>query len=70
MAGLVVFTIFAAAGCGFLMYFIFALWRESQRLRTGVRVEIRAIAPARLQKAKLHRLYSVYEVHAREKKQL
>jgi threonine/homoserine/homoserine lactone efflux protein len=70
MAGLVVFTIFAAAGCGFLIYFVVALWRDSQRPRNGVRVEIRAIAPARLQKAKLHRLYSVNELHVRENKQL
>ena len=33
MAGLLIFTTFALAGCGFLIYFLVALWRDSRRMR-------------------------------------
>ncbi len=42
MTGLVIFTIVALAGCAFLIYFMFALWRDSRDSRKGPRVEIRS----------------------------
>jgi hypothetical protein len=33
MAGLLIFTTFALAGCGFLIYFLVALWRDSRHMR-------------------------------------
>jgi len=42
--GLLIFTQIAIAGCGFLMYFLYALWRESRGLRKKPRVEIRRVS--------------------------
>ena len=33
MAGLLIFTTFALAGCAFLIYFLVALWRDGRRMR-------------------------------------
>ena len=65
--GLLIFTQIAIAGCGFLIYFLYALWRDSRRSRKGPRVEIRSL-PSRVQpKGKLLRLYSVEEQHERKR---
>ncbi len=57
MTGVVTFTLIAIAGCAFLIYFIFALWRDSRNSRLGQRVEIRKL-PSRRNKGKLLHLYS------------
>jgi len=41
---LLIFTQIAIAGCGFLVYFIYALKRESRNSRRGPKVEIRPIS--------------------------
>lgn len=56
MAGLVVFTIFAGAGCALLIYFMFALWRDSRKPRNRSRVEIREL-PHAAEKGKLLHFY-------------
>ena len=51
MTGLVIFTVVAVAGCKFLIYFMFALWRDSRKPRHGQRVEIRRLPRLRKDKA-------------------
>ncbi len=41
--GLLIFTQIAIAGCGFLIYFLFALWRDAHRSRPAPKVEIRRV---------------------------
>jgi threonine/homoserine/homoserine lactone efflux protein len=69
MTGLVIFTVVAMAGCVFLIYFMFALWRDSRNSRRGQRVEIRKLPPTR-DKGKVLHLYSADELRLREKKRL
>jgi len=69
MTGVVTFTLVAIAGCAFLIYFIFALWRDSRNSRPGERVEIRKL-PTRKNKGKLLYLYSAEQPRQREKKRL
>jgi len=68
MTGLVIFTVVAMAGCAFLIYFMFALWRDSRNSRRGQRVEIRRLPSLRKDKAKLLHLYSAENFRVREKK--
>ncbi len=68
MTGLVIFTVVAMAGCTFLIYFMFALWRDSRR--HGQRVEIRRLPSLRKDKGKLLHLYNAEYFRAREKKRL
>lgn len=71
MAGLVIFTGVAMAGCAFLIYFMFALWRDSRNSRRrGQRVEIRKLPSSRKEKGKLLHLYSPEDVRVREKTRL
>jgi threonine/homoserine/homoserine lactone efflux protein len=69
MTGVVTFTVVAIAGCAFLIYFMFALWRDSRNSRLGQRVEIRKL-PSRREKGKLLHLYSAERPRQREKKRL
>ena len=69
MAGLVIFTIVAMAGCAFLIYFVFALWRDSRKSRGGSRVEIKKL-PSPRDKGKVLHLHSAEELRLREKKRL
>jgi len=69
MTGLVIFTVVAMAGCVFLIYFMFALWRDSRKSRRGSRVEIRKL-PSTRDKGKVLHLYSAEELRRREKKRL
>ena len=68
MTGLVIFTVVAMAGCTFLIYFMFALWRDSRR--HGQRVEIRRLPSLRKDKGKLLHLYRAEDLRAREKKRI
>ena len=70
MKGLVIFTVVAMAGCVFLIYFMFALWRDSRNSRRGQRVEIRRLASPRRDKRKLLHIFSAEDLRAREKKRL
>jgi threonine/homoserine/homoserine lactone efflux protein len=70
MTGLVIFTVMAMAGCAFLIYFMFALWRDSRSSRRVQRVEIRRLPSPRMDKGKLLHLYRGEDLRAREKKQL
>ena len=70
MAGLVIFTVVAMAGCAFLIYFMFALWRDSRNSRREQRVEVRRLPSPRKDRGKLLHLYSAEYFRAREKKQL
>ena len=69
MTGVVTFTLVAIAGCAFLIYFIFALWRDSRNSRPGERVEIRKL-PSRRTKGKLLYLYRAEQPRQQEKKRL
>jgi threonine/homoserine/homoserine lactone efflux protein len=70
MTGLVIFTVIAMAGCVFLIYFMFALWRDSRAPRRGKPVEIRRLPSPRKDKGKVLHLYSAEDLGAREKKRL
>jgi threonine/homoserine/homoserine lactone efflux protein len=70
MTGLVIFSAVAMAGCVFLIYFVFALWRDSRNSRRGQRVEISRRPSPRKDKGKLLHLYSAEELRARERKRL
>ena len=70
MTGLVIFTVTAMAGCAFLIYFMFALWRDSRNSRRRQRVEIKRQPSPRKDKGKLLHLYSAEDLRAREKKRL
>ena len=70
MTGLVIFTVVAMAGCVFLIYFMFALWRDSRNSRRGQRVEIRRLPSPRINKGKLLHLYNAEDLRAGEKKRL
>lgn len=68
MTGLMIFTELALAGCAFLLYFLYALWRDARESRKGPRVEMTRL-PSRIKpKAKLLRLYT--EEQMRERKRL
>jgi threonine/homoserine/homoserine lactone efflux protein len=69
MAGLVIFTEVAIAGCAFLIYFMYALWRDSRTSRQAPRVEIRQLS-RRNHNYKLLRLYSPEDLRVPEKKRL
>ena len=69
MAGVVTFTLVAIAGCGFLIYFMFALWRDSRNSCLGQRVEIRKL-PTRKNQGKLIHLYSAEQPRQQEKKRV
>jgi threonine/homoserine/homoserine lactone efflux protein len=69
MIGLVIFTVLAMAGCVFLIYFMFALWRDSRNFGRGQRVEIRKL-PSQRNKGKLLRMHSAEDLQMREKKRL
>jgi threonine/homoserine/homoserine lactone efflux protein len=62
MTGLLIFIEIALAGCAFLLYFLFMLWRDSRRSRSGQRVEIRELPSRSAQKGKNLRLYSIEEL--------
>jgi threonine/homoserine/homoserine lactone efflux protein len=69
MAGLVIFTEVAIAGCAFLIYFMYALWRDSRTSRQAPRVEIRKLSRRNANYKVLH-LYSPEDLSVREKKRL
>jgi len=70
MTGLVIFIVIAMAGCAFLIYFMFALWRDSRTARRGKPVEIRRLPSPRKDKRKVLHLYSAEQLRLREKKRL
>jgi len=70
MTGLVIFTVIAMAGCVFLIYFMFALWRDSRNSRRGQRVEISRLASPRKDRGKLLHLYRAEDLRVRERKRL
>jgi threonine/homoserine/homoserine lactone efflux protein len=67
MAALSIFVAIALAGCAFLIYFLYALWREEFRSQTGARVEITKLPIRKLQMTKLIRLYPVKEMKVRKR---
>jgi threonine/homoserine/homoserine lactone efflux protein len=69
MAGLVIFTEVAIAGCAFLIYFMYALWRDSRSSRQAPKVEIRKLS-RRNDNYRLLRLYSPEDLCGREKKRV
>ncbi len=70
MTGLVIFTVVAMAGCMFLIYFMFALWRDSRNSRRRQRLQIRRLPSPKINKGKLLHLYNAEEFRAREKNRL
>jgi threonine/homoserine/homoserine lactone efflux protein len=62
---LLIFTQIAIAGCGFLVYFLFALRRESKRLRKESRVEIRPMS-TQARRGQVVQLYAVERVATRK----
>jgi hypothetical protein len=69
MTPVLIFTEIAIAACAFLIYFIVALWRDSHRLRSGTRVNIRKLAP-RKKEGKVLYLRSLDEFRQHEKKRV
>lgn len=70
MTGLMIFTVVAMAGCAFLIYFMFALWRDSHNSRREQRVEIRRVPSLRKEKGRLLHVYTAEDFDVREKKWL
>lgn len=70
MTGLVILTVVAVAGCKFLIYFMFALWRDSRKPRHGQRVEIRRFPRLRKDKGQLLHLYSGEDILARAQRRV
>ena len=62
MAGLLIFIEIALAGCAFLLYFLFMLWRDSQKTRSGQQVEIRKLTSRPAQRGRVLHLYSIDEL--------
>jgi hypothetical protein len=58
---LLIFTQIAIAGCGFLVYFIYAMRRESKNSRKGPKVEIRPIS-AQSSRGNVVHLYTVERI--------
>jgi threonine/homoserine/homoserine lactone efflux protein len=67
--GLLIFTQIAIAGCGFLIYFLYALWRESRGAGKRPKVEIRrdSTHATRGHVLQLHRLEEGAKPRARAK---
>ncbi|HKR83264.1 MAG TPA: hypothetical protein VJS37_03760 [Terriglobales bacterium] len=62
---LLIFTQIVIAGCGFLIYFLYALRRESRTFRKRPRVEIRPIS-TQTTRENVVRLYTVDKVATRK----
>jgi threonine/homoserine/homoserine lactone efflux protein len=62
MTGLLIFTEIALAGCAFLAYFLFMLWRDSRNSQAGQRVEIRKVISRPEQKGNVSHLHSIDEL--------
>ena len=62
MTGLWIFMEIALAGCAFLLYFLFMLWRDSRKSRLGQRVEITKLTGRSAQRGKVLHLYSIEEL--------
>jgi len=60
----IVFTAIALAGCAFLLYFLYKLWRDSRDSRTGPRVAIRTLLSSS-HKDKIVRLYTAEQLARR-----
>ena len=67
MGAVPIFMAIALAGCAFLLYFLYALWREEHRAMRRPRVEIRRLSLGRPHTGKLVRLYAENEVRERKK---
>jgi threonine/homoserine/homoserine lactone efflux protein len=67
MAALSIFVAIALAGCGFLIYFLYALWREEFRLRRSARVDITKLHARKPRVAKLIRLHPAKEMSVRKR---
>jgi threonine/homoserine/homoserine lactone efflux protein len=67
MAALSIFIGIALAGCAFLFYFLYALWREEYRTRRGSRVEITKLPSQKAERGKLLRLYPSKEIRERKR---
>jgi len=67
MAGLTIFLVITLAGCAFLLYFLFALWRDGRKSGKRTRVEVRKLPERRQPTGKLLRLYSTEEVRQRKR---
>lgn len=62
MIGLTIFIEIALAGCVFMLYFLYALWRDARNSRKGPRVEVRRLSSRREQTGKLLHMYSAEEL--------
>lgn len=45
MTGVLIFSEILVAGCAFLIYFMYALWRESRQSKIKARVRISKLMP-------------------------
>jgi threonine/homoserine/homoserine lactone efflux protein len=64
---LAIFLAIATTGCAFLIYFLYALWRDAGSSKHRGRVHITTLPVVSAHKGKLLRLYST-EQFAREKR--
>lgn len=64
---LAIFVAIATTGCVFLIYFLYALWRDAGSSKHGERVHITTLPVVSARRGKLLRLYSAEEL-AREKR--
>ena len=67
MAALSIFVAVSLASCAFLIYFLYALWREEFRSRRGATVEITKLPSRKPQMARLMRLYPAKEMKVRKR---
>lgn len=62
MTGVLIITEVASAGGVFLIYFLFALWRDGRRPPKSKRVEIRVIPGTKKKSGKLLQLHAPQEL--------
>ena len=67
MVGLKIFIVITLAGCAFLLYFLYALWRDGRKCRKRTRVEIIKLPGRRKAIGKLLRLYNTEELRDRKR---
>jgi threonine/homoserine/homoserine lactone efflux protein len=54
VTGVLIFSEIAIAGCGFLLYFLCALWRESRATKARAQVRMSRIVPRSNDRKLLH----------------
>ena len=67
MAGLIILTEIGLGSCAFLLYFLYALWRESRKLRRRPQVEIRRLPDHKREEASVIPIREMEQVRRRKR---